>query len=589
MTRNFSALGIALSLASAFTAPAQTGNIYLQTKLVSNIPGTAAVTDPNLVDPWGISFSGGSPFWISNHLSGNATLYNGSGAITPTVVTVPTGSLPTASQGLPTGQVWNGTATAFLLANGRASSFIFATEDGTISGWNGGTVSSVMVDNSSRKAVYKGLAIGTSTAGATLYAANFRSGKIDVFGPAWSPVTLAGSFSDPAVPGGYAPFNIWNLGGKLYVTYAKQDFFSFLDVGGAGNGYVSVFDLNGNLLSHLISGGALNSPWGVAIAPAGWGAFGGDLLVGNFGDGRINAFDPATGALIGTLNDTTGSPIILTGLWAIVFGNGGRGGDLNTLYFTAGVPNGSTLRRGLLGSLAPPASISSIVNAASQLSGPVAPGEIVVINGQSVGPSPLVGGTIPATGALPTTLGGVSVTFNGTPAPIVYGNGSQTSVQVPYEIAGSASANVILKNGAQTTASFTVPVAATAPGLFTIDFSGRNQMVALNPNGSVNSTTNRAPAGSMVWIFATGEGVTNPAEQDGAVQVDMSRIPVAAVSATINGAKATLGPDGSTPKDVSGILEMQVTIPPGTPSGAATVALTIGGVTTTQPTTIFVQ
>ncbi|MDP9171816.1 MAG: TIGR03118 family protein, partial [Acidobacteriota bacterium] len=340
-------LALPALLAAAFTASAQSGNVYLQTNLVSNSAGVAAVTDPNLVDPWGVSFSGGSPFWVSDHLTGLATLYNGAGAITAIVVTIPKGSAsPATAIGRPTGQVFNGTATAFLIANGKAASFIFATEDGTISAWNGGTVAEVKVDNSGRNAVYKGLAIGTSAAGATLYAANFRSAKIDAFGPTWAPATLAGSFSDPAIPSGFAPFNIWNLNNNLYVTYARQDFNQYLDVAARGNGFVSVFDLNGNLITHLVSNGVLNSPWGVAIAPAGWGAFGGDVLVGNFGDGRINAFDPKTGALVGTLNDASGNPIGISGLWAIAFGNGGRGGDYNTLYFLAGVPSGSSAQRG---------------------------------------------------------------------------------------------------------------------------------------------------------------------------------------------------------------------------------------------------
>ncbi len=224
-----------------------------------------------------------------------------------------------------------------LPSNGKGASFIFATDDGTISAWNGGSPAFIQIDNSALKAVYKGLAIGMSAAGPTLYAANFRSGKIDVFNASWAPTTLAGSFSDPAVPSGFAPFNIWNLNNSLYVTWAKQDANKFLDVGGAGNGYVSVFDLNGNLLTHLISGGALNSPWGVAIAPPVWGAFGGALLVGNFGDGRVNAFNLTTGAQLGTLQDVNGNPITISGLWALVFGVGGaRGGDVKTLYFTAG-------------------------------------------------------------------------------------------------------------------------------------------------------------------------------------------------------------------------------------------------------------
>ncbi|HVW85999.1 MAG TPA: TIGR03118 family protein [Bryobacteraceae bacterium] len=581
--------------ATVIVASAQTGsNLYLTTNLVSNIKGLAPIVDPNLADPWGISFSSSSPFWVSNHLSGTSTLYNGSGAITPLVVTVPKGSASASgSPGRPTGQVWNGTATAFLLpapGNGRAASFIFATEDGTISGWNGGTTALVEVDNSANQAAYKGLAIGTSAGGPTLYAANFRSGKIDVFNSSWAPAALTGNFSDPGVPSGFAPFNIWNLNGSLYVTYARQDPNKFLDVGGAGNGYVSVFDLNGNLLNHLISSGALNSPWGVAIAPAGWGAFGGALLVGNFGDGRINAFDVKTGNLLGTLQDKTGNPITLAGLWAIVFGNGGRGGDQNTLYFAAGTPNGSTTPRGVLGSIAPPAAITSIINAASAVSGAVAPGEIVVIHGQTVGPSPAVTATIPPTsGPLATTLGNTTVTFNGTKAPIIYANAGGTSVQVPYGVSGSTAANVVVTVGNQVTSTFMVQVAPTAPGLFTIDFSGKGQTVALNADGSVNSSKNPAARGSMIWLFATGAGITQPPDMDGIAETDMTRVPVAPLAVTVNGVSATLGPYGSTAMDVAGVLEMQVTVPNAITTGVSDVRLTAGGVTTTQPTVVYVK
>jgi uncharacterized protein (TIGR03118 family) len=372
------AIALAMTLAATFVIEAQTPNAdtYLQTVLVSNVANGSASVDPNLVDPWGISASN---FWVSDHLSGKSTVYSPAGVVSATVAVIPPGSSSAAgSLGRPTGIVNSITTTppSFVLpSNGKGASFIFATDDGTISAWNGGTAAVIQIDNSALKAVYKGLAIGMSASGPTLYAANFRSGKIDVFNSAWAPMIPAGSFSDPAVPSGFAPFNIWNLNNSLYVTWAKQDANKFLDVGGAGNGYVSVFDLNGNLLTHLISGGALNSPWGVAIAPLAWGAFGGSLLVGNFGDGRINAFNLTTGAQLGTLQDVNGNPITISGLWALVFGVGGaRGGDAKTLYFTAGVPNGTSVSRGQFGSLAPPAAIQTIVNAASQMSLPLAPG-----------------------------------------------------------------------------------------------------------------------------------------------------------------------------------------------------------------------
>ncbi len=354
----------------SLTANAQTTskpNVYVQHNLVSDIPGMADVTDPNLVDPWGISTSATSPFWVSDAGKSRSTLYNGAGAITAVVVSIPAGAKGPASSS-PSGQVNNNT-TAFILANGTKASFIFATEDGTISAWNGGTVSTVMVDNSGAGAVYEGLAIGTSANGATLYAANFKTGNIDVFDGKFAPATLAGNFKDPNLPAGYAPFNIWNLGGKLYVMYAQQNSAKTRPTNGAGLGYVSTFDLNGNFLKRAASAGPLNAPWGVAIAPANWGAFGGALLVGNFGDGTINAFDQTSGNALGALQDASGKTLVNSGLWALIFGNGGSGGDVNTLYFAAGIQNET---HGLLGAIAPPTQILSVVNAASGATGPVA-------------------------------------------------------------------------------------------------------------------------------------------------------------------------------------------------------------------------
>ncbi|MGD1071153.1 MAG: TIGR03118 family protein [Bryobacteraceae bacterium] len=578
-------IALAVTLAGTCHVQAQSANAYLQTILVSNVANGSATVDPNLVDPWGVSFSSSSPFWVSDHLSGKSTLYNGAGAVNSTVVTIPPGAASAAGAlGRPTGQVKPATTTpaSFVLpSNSKAASFIFATDDGTISAWNGGAAAIVQVDNSALKAVYKGLAIGTSAGGPTLFAANFRSGKIEAYNSSWAPTILAGTFTDPAVPAGFGPFNIWNLNNNLYVTWAKQDANQYLDVAGAGNGYVSVFDQNGNLLTHLISGGTLNSPWGIAIAPPVWGAFGGDVLVGNFGDGKINAFNPTTGAWIGALEDMNGNVISISGLWALVFGNGGSGGDVKTLYFTAGVPDGSSAARGELGSLAPPAAIQTIVNAASQMTLPLAPGEIVEITGQTVGPSPAVAATIPPTGpALTTALGGASVTVNGVTAPILYTNGSQTNIQIPYEIAGATTASVILTTGSQTTAAVSLPVRPVSPGIFTINFSGSGQAVALNSDGTVNSSTNPAVRGTNIWIFATGEGVTTPASADGMTETTTGATPVAPVAVVFGSASAAVISDTTVPKDVAGVLEVQTTVPTSLPVGQISVALSVGGVST---------
>ena len=333
---------------------------YLQTNLVSDIPGMAANTDPHLVNPWGIASSGSSPFWVSDNGTGVSTLYNTSGTPQPLVVTIPPAP-GGVGPGTPTGIVFNGSSD-FEVNPGASARFIFATEAGTIAAWapSVGTIAVTKVDNSAAGAVYKGLAIGNNGAGNFLYASNFGSNAINVFSATYSPTSLPGSFVDPNVPAGFAPFNIQNLGGTLYVTYAKVNPADpEEDLAGPGNGFVDRFDTNGNLLNRLITMGPLNSPWGVATAPPGFGKFANDLLVGNFGDGRINAFDPVTGAFLGFLKDTNGNPIEIDGLWGLRVGNGGNGGDPDTVYFTAGI---SDEQHGLFGSIA-----SSVPDSSSTL------------------------------------------------------------------------------------------------------------------------------------------------------------------------------------------------------------------------------
>ena len=329
---------------------------YQQHNLVSDIPLLADHLDPNLVNPWGISSSPTSPFWISDNGTGVTTLYNGSGVPQALVVTIPppAGGTPPSA---PTGQVFASGLGFNLVGSTSPALFIFATEDGTISGWNAaaGTNAIRKVDNSGAGAIYKGLAIGNNGSANFLYAANFHAGTIDVFDTGFAPATLASYFTDPNLPSGFAPFNIQNINGNLYVTYAKQDALGQDDVAGAGNGFVDVYDTNGNLVRRLISNGSLNSPWGLALATANFGAFSNNLLVGNFGDGLINAFDPTTGAFLGSLEDSNGDPISIQGLWGLKFGNGGVGFDPNTLYFTAGIPgDGQVEDHGLFGSISVP-------------------------------------------------------------------------------------------------------------------------------------------------------------------------------------------------------------------------------------------
>jgi uncharacterized protein (TIGR03118 family) len=320
-------------------------NDFTQTNLVSDIPGLAKTTDPNLVNPWGVAFSSSSPFWVSDNGTGLATLYNGAGVKQGLVVTIPgVGGNP----GAPTGVIFNST-TSF-----NADLFIFGTEDGTIAGWRGalGTTAETLVDSTGMNSVFKGLAIANTSAGTYLYATDFHNNSITVV-PGTGAPALIGNFTDPSLPAGYAPFNIENINGQLYVTYAVQDAAKHDDVAGAGNGIVDVYDLQGNFVKRLITGGQLNSPWGMALAPASFGSFGKDLLVGNFGDGTINAFDPATGSALGTLDGANGLPLVNQGLWDLTFGNGGSGGLTSDLYFTAGIPGGDQVEdHGLFGSIA---------------------------------------------------------------------------------------------------------------------------------------------------------------------------------------------------------------------------------------------
>jgi uncharacterized protein (TIGR03118 family) len=333
---------------------------FTQTNLVadsSNTPGVTPQTiiDPNLINPWGVAEGPAGPFWVSDNGTGVTTIYDGAGMPAgPKLVTV--AALDTEDHSNPTGQVFNGGGGFDITGvdiNGNATTasslFIFATESGTISGWNPSvdpTSSVPAVDNSDKGAVYKGLAIGTNDDGTFLFAANFHNGTVDVFDQNFQPVK---SFTDKHLPKGYAPFNVQVLDGHLFVTFALQDADKHDDVAGAGHGFVDEFDLEGHLLHRVASRGPLDSPWGLAIAPSGFGEFASDLLVGNFGDGTINAFDLKHDHFEGKLLDANGAPITIGDLWALIPGNGQANTDPNKIYFTAGVQNEA---QGLFGSLA---------------------------------------------------------------------------------------------------------------------------------------------------------------------------------------------------------------------------------------------
>jgi uncharacterized protein (TIGR03118 family) len=367
-------------------------NAYVVTPLVSDLAGQAKVRDPVLQNAWGVAFSpAGSPFWVADNATGCSTLYDGAGVIQPKPVALqvsiplpgnvvpatdcktvksPPAPPPNPTPAAPTGIIWN-PSSRFVVPgtvstanpNGIPAIFIFDTENGTISAWAGGltpannavlAVDNSKVPNAANGAVYKGLAFGVNVNGAFLFATNFRAGTIDVFGPAKSPGGLFtpaktdGGFADPKIPTGFAPFGIQNINGDLFVTYAKQDAQKHDDVKGQGNGFVDVFDTDGHLLRRFASRGTLNSPWGVARASFAFGRFSGEILVGNFGNGKIDVFD-SSGLFIDKLDSPNGKPLVIDGLWTLTLG-GGLNSSSSTLYFTAG-PNDET--NGLFGTITP--------------------------------------------------------------------------------------------------------------------------------------------------------------------------------------------------------------------------------------------
>jgi len=336
---------------------------FLATDLVSDQPGVAPITDPTLVNAWGIALNPAGPVWISANGTGLSEVYGGpvsTGALTqPFKVNTPGGS--------PTGQVFAGIAGNFVVSGVNASgnptsgqsAFIFASESGNVTGWNpavfaaaptapGPSTNAILGFSATDGAIYKGIALANNGTANFLYVADFHNGKIDVLDTNFHLTHLNGSFTDPNLPRGYAPFNVAAINGKLYVTYAKQDADAEDDVAGRGNGFIDVFDTNGHLQQRLASRGELNSPWGMALAPAGFGDFGGALLVGNFGNGHINAFNPDTGKFLGTLSEAPGRPLTIDGLWGLAFGNGTPSGDANTLFYAAG-PDGEA--HGLFGKI----------------------------------------------------------------------------------------------------------------------------------------------------------------------------------------------------------------------------------------------
>jgi uncharacterized protein (TIGR03118 family) len=344
---------LAVLFAAASVAFAQQASTYKQTNIISDGAVPALVTDSKFVDPWGISI--GQEFWINTNVTGFDYVNDASGNIA-FKVTIPSAS--GTGTGSPTGTVVTTGAPvgSFMLADGHPALFLFCSLDGTISGWDvslsgTGNVADIAVNNSANHAVYTDIALDTNATGAFLLATNFGAGaSVEVYDTSFHTAHLSGSFSDPNLPTGYAPYAVHTIGNKVYVTYMLRDTTTYTETLGSGTGVVDAYDLTGVLIKRAITGGNLNAPWGMALAPAGFGIYGGDLLVGNFGDGVINVYDPATYAYLGQVADASGNVIANPGLWEIVFGQASPAvGDPNTLYFAAGL---NQEKDGLFGSIA---------------------------------------------------------------------------------------------------------------------------------------------------------------------------------------------------------------------------------------------
>jgi uncharacterized protein (TIGR03118 family) len=329
--------------AHSYAQGASPSQHYKQSNLVSDVPGVASVTDPNLVNSWGLARSSGSPWWVADNGTGLSTLYSGTGAIVPLVVTIPASNPKISPTGNPTGVVFNG-GPGFEIKKGFPAAFIFVTEDGTISGWNPkvDATHAVIKVNEKEKSVFKGATIATVNVPVLgpqsfLYVADFRKGRVQVYDSNFHHVPVPEElFDDDSLPHGFAPFNVQNIGGNIYVSFALQSSTKEDEVDGAGLGYVDIFSPGGRLLRRLQHGPWFNAPWGLALASGDFGSNSHDVLVGQFGSGEILVFNPVSGSFKGRLHDASNATIKIDGLWALGFGNDAMAGPATTLFFTAG-------------------------------------------------------------------------------------------------------------------------------------------------------------------------------------------------------------------------------------------------------------
>ncbi len=577
-------------------------NSYYVHNLVSDLAGMADHVDPNLINPWGNGFSSGSPFWIANNGTGTSTLYEDDGTAIPLVVKIPAAAGAT-TPGKVTGVIYNGNANAFEIS-GQTPTFIFCSEDGVISAWSSKvnmTNAQVLVDNSASGAQYDGCTLGGTATAPMLYAADFGTGKVVAWDMDMKPVTAIG-FENSDIPSSFVPFNIQNVGGLLYVTYAShsdppsQPGTPPSGYATAAGGYVSTYDMIGSLIGNMSGQTLFNAPWGVAMAPATFGKYANMILIGNFGDGRINAFDPSTGALMGTLEDATGNPIAIDGLWSLNFGNG-KVSDSATLYFTAGIQNET---HGLFGSIqaAPSFTAAGIENAASA-GLTIAPNSFVAIFGGGLAATTHKwGGTDFVNNALPTALQGVSVSINGEAAYIDYISPVQIDILVPPDIPAGPVQIQITNNGLAST-TVTGTIAAVAPAFFDfgpVNAAGNQYIAATHANGSAGGPPNYVTGvastpfteGEIVILYGTGFGPTNPPVPKG--QLITTAAPMATTPAvTIGGLAAQVQFAGVTE---AGLYQFNVVVPTGlTPGTTANidvpVVIDLGGGAKTQSNAVI--
>jgi uncharacterized protein (TIGR03118 family) len=487
---------------------------FSMSRLVTDGSMAAATTDTHLINPWGIVFAPGAPVWLANNGTQSSTLYDGTGRQQALVVTIPPGLNGNAD---PTGIVFNGSTTDFLISNGTTSAaarFIFNGEGGTITGWAPSvnpTTAIIAYDDGTGGAIYKGLAIASENGVNRLYAADFHGNKVDVFDKDFKKVTVTGGFTDSTLPAGYGPFGIQALPvagtARIFVSYAQHQTGSDEELGGTGLGLVNVFDLQGTLVTRLIPvGGRLNAPWGMALAPANFGDLSDTLLVGNFGDGIINGFNLTTGAFVAAIADSTGQPIASPGLWGIAFGNGARNQPATTLYFAAGV-GGET--GGLYGRIDLGATAPDIVAPTVALSAPAA--------------SATVSGATPVTATATDNTAVASVEFFGgttslgkvTAAPFTVSwdtttaaNGAVSLTAVALDAAGNSTTSAAVS---VTVSNVAAPAAATLTELQTKYFGPICSGCHTGVGGALPGVMNLSSAASSFAALVNVASIERPA------------------------------------------------------------------------------